>query len=80
MESAMSNEKSTEPLGKAIASAQSYDAKKMDSDIRDAISSLREEMHEMLQIPSEDLAKIDYIEWKLDWKPVLTARLYPKKI
>ena len=76
----MSNEKSTAPLGKTIASAQSYDAKKMDSDIRDAIYSLREEMHEMLQIPSEDLAKIDYIEWKLDWKPVLTARLYPKKI
>ena len=73
MESAMSNEKSTEPLGKAIASAQS-------SDTRDAISSLREEMHEMLQLPSEDLAKVDYIEWKLDWKPVLTSRLYPKKI
>ena len=74
----MSNEKSTEPLGKAIASAQSYDAKKMDSDTRDAISSLREEMHEMLQIPSEDLAKIDYIEWKLDWKPVLTVNIHPK--
>ena len=76
----MSNEKSTAPLGKTIASAQSYDAKKMDSDIRDAISSLREEMHEMLQITWEDLDKLTYIEWKLDWKPVLTARLYPKKI
>ena len=76
----MSNEKPTAPLGKTIVSVQSYDTKKMDSDTRGAISNLREEMHEMLQLPSEDLAKVDYIEWKLDWKPVLTSRLYPKKI
>ena len=75
----MSNEKSTEPLIKNIDSAQSYDAKMMDSDTRDAMSSLREEMHEMLRLPPEDMAKIDYVEWKLDWKPVLTTRIYPKK-
>ena len=76
----MSNEKLTAPFGKTIASVQSYDTKKMDPDTRDAISNLREEMHEMLQLPPEDRAKIDYIEWKLDWKPVLTACIYPKKI
>ena len=73
MESAMSNEKSTAPLGKTIASAQSYDAKKMDSDTRDAISSLREEMYEMLQLPSEDLAKIGHVEFNL-----LTVRVFLK--
>ena len=31
------------------------------------------------ELPPEDLAKVDHIEWKLDWKPVLTACLYPKK-
>lgn len=74
MESAMSNEKSTEPLGKTIASAQSYDAKKMDSNTRDAISSFKEEMHEMLQqLSPEDMAKIDHIEVNL-----LSARIFPK--
>jgi hypothetical protein len=69
----MSNEKLTAPFGKTIASVQSYDTKKMDSDTRGAISSLREEMHEMLQLPPEDLAKIDHIDLHL-----LTARLFPK--
>ena len=61
-------------------SAQSYNPKMMDHDTREAIFSFREEIHEALQLPPEDMAKIDHIEWKLDWKPVLTARLYPKKI
>ena len=51
----------------------------MNSEVRDALSNLKEEMHAMLQLPPEDLAKVDHIEWKLDWKPVLTSRIYPKK-
>ena len=60
-------------------SAQSYNPKMMDHDTREAIFSFREEIHEALQLPPEDMAKIDHIEWKLDWKPVLTVRVSPKK-
>ena len=49
------------------------------ADIRDPLEKINQEMHTALQLPPEDLAKIDHIEWTLDWKPVLTARLYPKK-
>lgn len=49
------------------------------ADIREPLEKINQEMHTALQLPPEDLAKIDHIEWKLDWKPVLTARLYPKK-
>ncbi|MBB5142301.1 hypothetical protein [Desulfovibrio intestinalis] len=75
----MSNEKPTAPLSMNTASAQSYNPKMMDHDTRNAIFSFREEIHEALQLPPEDMAKIDYIEWQLNWKPVLTACVYPKK-
>lgn len=76
----MSSEKTTAPHSETIASAQSYDGKMMIHDTREAFSSFREEFLEALQLPQEDLAKIDHIELNLDWKPVLTARIYPKKV
>ena len=75
----MSNKKPTTLLSMNATSAQSYNPKMMDHDTRDAIFNLREEIHEALQLPPEDMAQIDYIEWQLDWKPVLTTRVYPKK-
>ena len=75
----MSNMKPTAPLSKNIASDQSYDTKMMNSEMRDALSEFKEEVHSILQLPPENMAKIDHIECQLDWKPVLTARLYLKK-
>ena len=75
----MSNMKPTAPFSKNIASDQSYDTKMMNSEMRDALSEFREEVHSILQLSPEDMAKIDHIECRLDWKPVLTTRLCPKK-
>lgn len=75
----MSEEKMKLPLGQGITASENHDAKMMDHDARDSIFRLREEIHEMLQLPPEDRANIDHIEWMLDWKPVLTVRLYPKE-
>ena len=79
MEADMSNKMITLPAGNDSAICEGNDEKMMNSEVRDALSNLKEEMHAMLQLPPEDLAKVDYIEWKLDWKPVLTSRIYPKK-
>lgn len=75
----MSNMKPTAPLSNNIASDQSYDTKMMNSEMCDALSEFKEEVHSILQLSPEDLAKIDHVECRLDWKPVLTTRLYPKK-
>ena len=75
----MSNGKNTEAPCKDITIAENHDAKTMSSETLDALSSLKDEIHGILQLPPEDWAKVDHIEWKLDWKPVLTACLYPKK-
>lgn len=70
----MSNEKPTAPHSTSIVGAQSYDTKMMGSSTRDAIFSIKEEMHEMLQqLSPEDMAKIDHIE--INW---LSARIFPK--
>ena len=79
MEADMSNEMITVQTGSDSATCENNDAKMMNSETRNTLSSLKEEMHAMLQLPPEDLAKVDHIEWKLDWKPVLTSRIYPKK-
>ncbi len=79
MEADMSNGMTMESSGNGIAVAENHDAKIMSPEIRDALSTFKDEMHGILQLPPEDLAKVDHIEWKLDWKPVLTACLYPKK-
>ena len=75
----MTNGKNTGSSGYCIAIPENHDAKTMSSETLDALSSLKDEIHGILQLPPEDLAKVDHIEWKLDWKPVLTACLYPKK-
>ena len=74
----MSDGKNTEAPCKDITISENRDAKTMSSETLDALSSLKDEIHGILQLPPEDLAKVDHIEWKLDWKPVLTACLYPK--
>ena len=78
METDMSNEMITVPTGNDSATCEGNDTKTMNSATCNTLSNLKEEMHAMLQLPPEDLAKIDHIEWELDWKPVLTSRLYPK--
>lgn len=45
----------------------------------EAISPLGKEIHQKVQLLPEDIAKIDHVEWRLDWKPVQTVSLYPKK-
>ena len=75
----MTNGKNTGSSGYCIAIPENHDVKTMSSETIDALSRLKNEMHGFLQLPPEDLAKVDHIEWKLDWKPVLTACLYPKK-
>ena len=75
----MSNGMTTESSGNGIAVAENHDVKIMSPEIRDALSEFKEEVHSILQLPTEDMAKIDHIECQLDWKPVLTTRLYPKK-
>ena len=75
----MSNGMTTGASGTGIAVAENCNAKTLDNETLDALSRLKEEVHETLQLPPEDLAKIDHIEWRLDWKPVLTARLYLNK-
>ena len=75
----MSNGMTTESSGNGIAVAENHDVKIMSPEIRDALSEFKEEVHSILQLPTEDMAKIDHIECRLDWKPVLTTRLYPKK-
>ena len=75
----MSNGMTTESSGNGIAVAENHDVKIMSPEIRDALSEFKEEVHSILQLPPEDMAKIDHIECRLDWKPVLTTRLYPKK-
>ena len=79
MEADMSNEMITVQTGSDSATCENNDAKMMNSEMRDALSEFKEEVHSMLQLPPEDMAKIDYIECRLDWKPVLISRLYPKK-
>ena len=75
----MTNGKNTGSSGYCIAIPENHDVKTMNNETIDALSRLKNEMHGFLQLPPEDLAKVDHIEWKLDWKPVLTACLYPKK-
>lgn len=48
-------------------------------DDRKVITHINEEIHAMLQLPPEDLAKVDKIELKLTWRPELTVHVYPKK-
>ena len=52
----------------------------MSKDTFAAVTAIQQEIHAMLQLPAEDLSKLSRLELQLDWKPVLTARLYPKKI
>ena len=75
----MTNGKNTGSSGYCIAIPENHDVKTMNNETIGALSRLKNEMHGILQLPPEDLAKVDHIEWKLDWKPVLTACLYPKK-
>ena len=75
----MTNGKNTESPCKNTAIAENHDVETMSSETIDALSKLKNEMHGFLQLSPEDLAKVDHIEWKLDWKPVLTSRIYPKK-
>ncbi len=75
----MSDGMTTESSGNGIAVAENHDAKIMSPEMRDALSEFKEEVHSILQLPTEDMAKIDHIECQLDWKPVLTTRLYLKK-
>ena len=75
----MTNGKNTGSSGYCIAIPENHDVKTMNNETIDALSRLKNEMHGFLQLPPEDLAKVDHIEWKLDWKPVLTACLYPQK-
>ena len=75
----MINGKNTESPCKNTAIAENHDVETMSSETIDALSKLKNEMHGFLQLSPEDLAKVDHIEWKLDWKPVLTACLYPQK-
>ena len=79
LEANMVNEKNTEASGTCNAIAEKHDGKTVNSETLNALAGLMDEMHRILQLPPEDLAKVDHIEWKLDWKPVLTACLYPKK-
>ena len=44
-----------------------------------AVTAIQQEIHAMLQLPAEDLSKLSRLELQLDWKPVLTTRVYPKK-
>lgn len=75
----MINGKNTESPCKNTAIAENHDVETMSSETIDALSKLKNEMHGFLQLPPEDLAKVDHIEWKLDWKPVLTTYLYTKE-
>ena len=75
----MSNELVPVLSASSIAITENCNAKTLDNETLDALSKLKEEVHGILQLPPEDLAKIDHVEWRLDWKPVLTARLYLKK-
>ena len=79
MEADMSNGMATESSCNGIAVAENHDAKIMSPEIRNALSEFKEEVHSILQLPPENMAKIDHIECQLDWKPVLTARHYLKK-
>ena len=51
----------------------------MSKDTFAAVTAIQQEIHAMLQLPAEDLNKVSRLELQLDWKPVLTARVYPKK-
>lgn len=51
----------------------------MSKDTFAAVTAIQQEIHAMLQLPAEDLSKLSHFELQLDWKPVLTSRIYPKK-
>lgn len=74
----MSNETPNAPSCRDAVTTQPQTQSTVNHETLETISQLGKEIHEFLQLPPEDMAKIDHIEWKLDWKPVLTARLYPK--
>ena len=51
----------------------------MSKDTFAAVTAIQQEIHAMLQLPAEDLNKVSRLELQLDWKPVLTVRVSPKK-
>lgn len=43
------------------------------------LKEIKKEIHAALQLPSEDMDKIDHIEWQITLKPEFIVRMYPKK-
>lgn len=52
----------------------------MSKDTFAAVTAIQQEIHAMLQLPTEDLNKVARLELQLDWKPVLTVNIHPKNI
>ena len=50
----------------------------MSKDTFAAVTAIQQEIHAMLQLPTEDLNKVARLELQLDWKPVLTVNIHPK--
>ncbi len=74
----MSNENNKVSLPQEAVTTQPQNLTPVKSETLEAISQLEKEIHQVLQLPPEDMAKIDHIEWRLDWKPVLSVSLFPK--
>ena len=74
----MSNENNEVSLAQESVATQPQNLTPVKSETLEAISQLEKEIHQVLQLPPEDRAKIDHIEWRLDWKPVLSVSLFPK--
>lgn len=49
------------------------------NDALDCINNFYHELQTVLQLPEDELAKVDHIELTVEWIPKLTARVYPKK-
>lgn len=72
--------KSTVHTPSAIVTSHSNDEKGfMASEACEALNCFKHEMMEVLQLPKEELDKVDHIELRVEWVPKLTARVYPKK-
>lgn len=74
----MSNELK-QSLGQDNVISQPQNQVSVNYEVLEAVSNFTNELHQMLQFPPEGMAKIDHIELRLDWKPVLTANLFPQK-
>ena len=74
----MSNELK-QSLGQDNVISQPQNQVSVNYEVLEAVSNFTNELHQMLQFPPEGMAKIDHIELRLGWKPVLTANLFPKK-